>query len=185
MNVLNRRTRWAAALSALAATIPLAATADAAPVRTATTTNYTNATYLQHALGLPATETDPAIESVTYDRFQWLLQQPGNTAVLIGDPVLDPTFAARAREVETAADAAGLKNVYWFDPNLSGSAKVGTTTEPALDIRNASTITQLSTTSRASTRPRGCTSSPTTSAMVPPPPSPAAPSVTRPRGSAR
>ena len=149
MNVATRWRRSAAVLAAAAAIVPLtAATADAAPVRTATTTSYTNATYLQHALGLPAAETDPAIESVTYDHFQWLLQQPGNFAFLIGDPVLDPTFAARAREVETAADAAGVKNVYWFDPNLSGSAKVGTLTEPALDIRNAATITQINATSQ-------------------------------------
>ncbi|MDA0158950.1 hypothetical protein OM076_01635 [Solirubrobacter ginsenosidimutans] len=149
MPILTRWRRSAAALAAAAAIVPLAAaTADAAPVRTATTTKYTNATYLQHALGLPTTETNPAIESVTYDHFQWLLQQPGNFAFLIGDPVLDPTFAARAQEVETAADAAGVKNVYWFDPNLSGSAKVGTVTEPALDIRNASTITQINATSQ-------------------------------------
>jgi thiol-disulfide isomerase/thioredoxin len=144
VHVLTRWRRSAAALAAAAAIIPLtAATADAAPGRTATTTDYTNATYLQHALGLPAAETNPAIESVTYDHFQWLLQQPGNSAFLIGDPVLDPTFAARAREVEAAADAAGVKNVYWFDPNLSGSAEVGGITEPALDIRNPTAITQL------------------------------------------
>ena len=65
-------------------------------MRTATTTSYTNATYLQHALGLPATDTNPAIESVTYDRFQWLLQQPGNFAFLIGDPATGPDLR-RAR----------------------------------------------------------------------------------------
>ena len=109
-------------LAAAAAVVPLAATASAAP----TAADYTHATYLQHALGLPATNTNPVIESVTYDRFQWLLQQPGNFAFLIGDPALDPTFAARAQDVEAAAKAAGVKQVYWFDPNLSGSAKVGT-----------------------------------------------------------
>ena len=95
-------------------------------MRTATTTDYTHATYLQHALGLPASNTNPVIESVTYDRFQWLLQQPGNFAVLIGDPATDPSFAARAQDVEAAAKTAGVKKVYWFNPNLSGSAKVGT-----------------------------------------------------------
>jgi hypothetical protein len=118
--------------------VPLVATtAHAAPVRTATTTNYTHATYLQHALGLAA---NPVVESVTYDRFQWLLQQPGKFAFLIGDPALDPDFAARARDVDEAAKAAGVQRVYWFDPNLSGSATVGTIQEPALDIRNPSAI---------------------------------------------
>ena len=84
--------------------------------------SYTHATYLQHALGLPAANTNPAIESVTYDRFQWLLQQPGSFAILIGDPATDATFAARAQDVEAAAKAAGVKKVYWFNPNLSGSA---------------------------------------------------------------
>jgi len=141
---VNAFTRWrrsAAALTVAAAVVPLAATqATAAPVRTATTAGYTHATYLQHALGLPASDTTPAIESVTYDRFQWLLQQSGNFAFLIGDPAQEASFAPRAQDVEAAADAAGVKKVYWFDPNLSGSAKVGPYTEPALDIRNPAAI---------------------------------------------
>src|SRR3954466_517471 len=115
MNITSRWTRAGGALAAAAATLALASAqpAEAAPARTATTTDYTTATYLQHALGLPASDTDPAIEPVTYDRFQWLLQQPGNLAVLIGDPAQDPSFAARARDVEAAADAAGVDTVYW------------------------------------------------------------------------
>ena len=141
MNAFTRWRRSAAALAVAAAVVPLAATqATAAPVRTATTAGYTHATYLQHALGLPASDTTPAIESVTYDRFQWLLQQSGNFAFLIGDPAQEASFAARAQDVEAAAEAAGVKKVYWFDPNLSGSAKVGAYTEPALDIRNPAAI---------------------------------------------
>jgi thiol-disulfide isomerase/thioredoxin len=138
--------RSAGALAA-AAVVSLAATqaAGAAPSRTATTTNYTNTTYLQHALGLPTSDTAPAIESVTYDRFQWLLQQPGDFAILIGDPATDASFADRAQDVEVAAKAAGAKKVYWFDPNLSGNAVVGTTTEPNLDIRNPAGITSVET----------------------------------------
>jgi hypothetical protein len=138
VNVFNRWARIATALAAAAVALP--ATAGAAPVRTATATTYTDATFLQHALGLPAADTDPAIESVTYDRFQWLLQQSGNLAFLIGDPATDATFAARAQDVEAAAKDAGAKKVYWFDPNLSGSAKVGSVTEPALDIRKPSSV---------------------------------------------
>ena len=143
MNVLNRWTRSASALAAATVVAALAttpATAGAAPARIATTTSYTDATFLQHALGLPTSDTSPAIDSITYDHLQWLLQQPGKFAILIGDPALDPTFAARAQEVETKAKAAGVEKVYWFDPNLSGSAQVGSITEPALDIRNPSTI---------------------------------------------
>ncbi|WP_445148675.1 Ig-like domain-containing protein [Baekduia sp. Peel2402] len=144
-----RWTRPAGVLAAAAAVVALAATAQPAAAAPAGLTNYSEATYLQHALGLPASDTDPAIEPVTYDRFQWLLQQPGDFAVLIGDPALDATFAARAQAVEAAAKAKNVKKVYWFDPNLSGSAKVGTINEPALDIRNAGAITQLPATSQA------------------------------------
>jgi hypothetical protein len=138
MTISTLRARTAGVLAAAAAALALTAApaAHAAP----TAPNYTDATYLQHALGLPASDTDPAIEPVTYDRFQWLLQQPGDHAVLIGDPALDATFAARAQDVEAAAKAAGVEKVYWFDPNLSGSAKVGDVTEPALDIRNPASI---------------------------------------------
>jgi hypothetical protein len=151
MNIPRLLTRSAGALAAAAAVASLATAqaADAAPARTATTTNYNDATYLQHALGLPSTDTDPAIEPVTYDRFQWLLQQSGNFAVLIGDPAQDATFADRAQDVEAAVKAAAVQKVYWFDPNLSGSAKVGDITEPALDIRDAAGITSLPAASQA------------------------------------
>jgi hypothetical protein len=137
MHVPHRWARSAAALIAAAVVPFAAATAGAA------TPEYTRATYLQHALGLSPADTSPVIESVTYDRFQWLLQQPDTFAYLIGDPATDASFAARARDVEEAAKAADAKRIYWFNPNLSGSAKVGTRTEPALDIRNPTAITQI------------------------------------------
>src|ERR1700733_3912496 len=65
-------------------------------------------------------------------------------------------FDARAQDVEAAAEAAGVKKIYWFDPNLSGGGiynvanptipgtvagtKVGTVAEPNLDIRNPSQL---------------------------------------------
>ncbi len=139
MNLFSRWRRSAAVLAAAAAVVPFATTASAAPSAPHTPTTRTRPTCSTRSAS-PATNTNPVIESVTYDRFQWLLQQPGNFAFLIGDPATDPTFAARAQDVEAAAEAAGVKKVYWFDPNLSGSAKVGTITEPALDIRNAAGI---------------------------------------------
>jgi hypothetical protein len=142
MNITSRWSRAGGALVAAAATIALASapTAGAAPARTATTTSYTTATYLQHALGLPTSDTSPAIEPVPYDRFQWLLQQPGRFAFLIGSPSLDASFAQRAQDVEAAALSKGIKKVYWFDPNLSGNATVGSVAEPNLDTRNPSGI---------------------------------------------
>src|SRR5690606_27975717 len=111
------------ALIAAAAIVPLATqtTANAEPKRTATTTKYTRAVYLQQALGLPASNANPVIESVTYDRFQHLLRQPGKFALLIGDPVADDKFGPAAVSAEAAASAAGVRKVYWFNPNLSGS----------------------------------------------------------------
>jgi hypothetical protein len=142
-------TRWTRSAAVLAAAIvPLAgaASASAAPLRTASLTDYTTADYLQDTLGLPSSEVDPAIEPVTYDHFQWLLQQPGSYAILIGDPATDASFATRAQDAEAAADAAGVERVYWFNPNLSGNARVGDVTQPNLDIRVPSGITSLSTT---------------------------------------
>lgn len=141
MTLLNRKTRSALTIAAVAAVVPFATASPvgAAPSRISDTSVHTHADYLQSALGLPASA-DPVIEPVTYDRFQWLLQQPGKLAILIGDPATDPTFAARAQDVEAAAKAAGVKEIYWFNPNLSGNAQVGDKTEPNLDIRNPSGI---------------------------------------------
>lgn len=103
--------------------------ASAAPSRTAATS--VDRTYLQDALGVGE---NTVIETVTYDRFQWLLRQPGQFAFLIGTSS-DPAFAAQAQQADTAARAAGVAKVYWFDPNLSGYQ--GTRN---LDIRNPSGI---------------------------------------------
>jgi thiol-disulfide isomerase/thioredoxin len=140
---LSRWTRFVLALAAIAAlSLGAATTAGAAPKRTADTTTYTSASYLREALGLP-TKPRLIIESVTYDRFQWLLQQQGKFAFLIGDPATDPTFASRAQDVEAVAEDTGVKQIYWFNPNLSGNAKLGSVTQPNLDIRNPGGITSI------------------------------------------
>src|SRR5690554_339986 len=97
-------------------------------------------TYLQDTLGVPA---DTVIETVTYDRFQWLLQQPGQFAFLIGNPS-DEGFIERAQEIDAAAKAAGASKVYWFDPNLTGLPG-----DLAIDTRNPSTITNVNAANRA------------------------------------
>jgi hypothetical protein len=126
----------------MAAALVAPTAADAA----VTTTKWNRSVYLQHALGFAA-NTAPAIDSVTYDRFQHLLRQPGTFALLIGDPKTDATFAERARTVEAAVKGANGK-VYWFNPNLTGGATVGTAAWPNFDIRNSASITQLTAASR-------------------------------------
>lgn len=136
---MSSNTRWrriTAAVAAAAVVVPFVAstTAEAGPVRTATTTKWVQADFLQRTFGVPA---NTALEAVTYDRFQNLLHHSGNFALLIGDPATDATFKARAAAVDAAARAAGVQKVYWFNPNLTGGAKIGTTSIPNLDIRAA------------------------------------------------
>ena len=101
-----------------------ATTAGAAPKRTADTTTYTSASYLRQALGLPA-KPKLVIESVTYDRFQWLLQQPGEFAFLVGDPATDPTFAARAQDVEAVAESSRRQAGLLVQPEPLGQRQAG------------------------------------------------------------
>lgn len=134
MPALLQHRRLAAAAAALAvATGPLAgggltAPSGAAPARTATTS--VDTTYLQDTLGLPA---ETVVEPVTYDRFQWLLQQPGQFAFLVGS--VSDGFKAKAVATDAAARAAGVGKVYWFDPNLSGYPDARN-----LDTRNPAAI---------------------------------------------
>lgn len=154
MNTQTRRRRAAAALTALAfgaASIAAgmgAISAEAAPVRNAATS--TDTSYLSDTLGVPA---GTVLETVTYDRFQWLLQQSGQFAFLVGDPAEDVNFKAQAVAVDAAARTAGVAKIYWFDPNLSGNAKLvsgnTTTITPNLDIRNPPGITTVSAASQA------------------------------------
>ena len=107
----------------------LSASATDISQRTASTS--VDTTYLSSTLGLPA---DTVVETVTYDRFQWLLKQPGQFAFLIGSAA-DTGFAANAVKVDTAAKSAGVAKVYWFDPNLTGQTGIRN-----LDTRNNSNI---------------------------------------------
>jgi len=137
--IRQRAAAAVAAISLVALTASLAASpANATDVATRTAAVNTNTTYLHDALGLPS---DTVIESVTYDRFQWLLRQSGQFAFLIGSAA-DNNFAANAVKVDTAAKAAGASKVYWFDPNLTGLGGIR-----SLDIRNTDNI-NLSSTSR-------------------------------------
>jgi len=96
-------------------------------------------TYLQDTLGVPATN---VIETVTYDRFQWLLRQQGQFAFLVGS-ISDPGFAAQAVAAEAAARTAGATKVYWYDPNLSGATgtnNLDTRTSSGINLATASQV---------------------------------------------
>ncbi|MFT4123543.1 MAG: Ig-like domain repeat protein [Microbacteriaceae bacterium] len=140
-----RRWRTASALTAAALVVASLSTGAAATAATRTATTYTDTSYLSDTLGVSS---DTVIETVSYDRFQWLLQQSGQYAVLIGDPAEDSSFASAAQAVDAAAQAAGVDAVYWFDPNLTGSVTVGSNVTPALDIREPSAISTISSASQ-------------------------------------
>jgi len=120
MNALSPTRRFAAKSAASVvvagalAVSAFGAIAWSSPARAATVS--VDATYLSDALGLP---TDTVVETVTYDRFQWLLQQPGQYAFLIGS-ASDAGFPAKAVQADAAAKAAGAAKIYWYDPNLTG-----------------------------------------------------------------
>ncbi|WP_300677534.1 Ig-like domain-containing protein [Nocardioides sp.] len=128
------RTRAASALVAAAlglTPLALGGVTGAAHAASRSALTSVDTTYLSDTLGLPSST---IVETVTYDRFQWLLQQPGQYAFLIGDPA-DAGFKVNAVAVDAAARAAGVRTVYWFDPNLSGY-----TDQRNLDTRNPAGI---------------------------------------------
>ena len=139
-NIFKRAATGAVAVSlAFSALVATGTSASATDISVRTASVSEDTTYLTGTLGVP---TNTVIETVTYDRFQWLLKQPGQYAFLIGS-VADANFAANAVKVDTAAKAAGAGKVYWFDPNLSGQTGI-----KSLDVRNTSNI-NLSTGSQA------------------------------------
>lgn len=121
-----RRLAAASAGLAVAVTPFIGAAAYATPDRTASTS--VDTTYLADALGLPA---ETVVETATYDRFQWLLQQPGQFAFIVGS-TNDAGFKAKVQQADAAARAAGVTKIYWFDPNLTGY----TDANRKLDVRN-------------------------------------------------
>ena len=130
-NPLRRRVAAATAGVAIAVTsVAIGAAAQATtPSRTAATA--VDTTYLADTLGLPS---NTVVETVTYDRFQWLLKQSGQYAFVIGS-ASDPGFGAKVVQADLAAKAAGANKIYWFDPNLTGLTGVRN-----LDTRNPTGI---------------------------------------------
>ena len=120
-----RRVAATSAVLAVAVSPLVAVAAQATPSRTAATS--VDTTYLADTLGLPS---NTIVETVTYDRFQWLLQQSGQFAFVIGS-ASDAGFTAKVVAADAAAKAAGATKLYWFDPNLSGLTGIRN-----LDTRN-------------------------------------------------
>ena len=132
MHAHTLRRRVVAASAGLAAVVSpfiVAATAEATPSRTAAAS--VDTTYLSDTLGLPA---NTVVETVTYDRFQWLLKQSGQFAFVIGSAT-DANFKVNVQAADLAAKAAGATKIYWFDPNLTGQTGIKN-----LDTRNPAGI---------------------------------------------
>ncbi|MET4158492.1 hypothetical protein [Agromyces sp. PvR057] len=101
----------AAAVAAPASAAPSGATID--------TVDYVADTY-----GIA----DSVIETVTFERFEWLLGQEGRFAFLIGGAEDERTTATIAA-IDAAAKTAGVTQVFTFDPKLDGeSLDIRTTT---------------------------------------------------------
>jgi len=99
----------AAASLALAGTVAVAAPATAAP---STGVDY-------FADTIPGLRTGSVFESVTYERFERLLNSDGTFAFLIGGPD-DATVAAAASHIDAVAQEYGVDAVYTFNPALAG-----------------------------------------------------------------
>ena len=127
--VRRRVTAATAGFAVVLGSVAAGGAAAAAPDRTAETS--VDTTYLSDTLGVQA---DSVLDTITADRFQWLLQQPGQFAVVIGSKT-DAAFKLQAQALDAAAKAAGASKVYWFDPNLTGETGIKN-----LDTRNTSGI---------------------------------------------
>ncbi|MFB6611018.1 fibronectin type III domain-containing protein [Agromyces sp. NPDC056379] len=101
---------------AIAGTVVLggvaAAPATAAPSSPTDTVDYFDDAY--EGLG-----PDSVYETVTFERFEYLLGQEGRFAFLIGGPE-DAQTAATAGPINDVAKAAGVERIYNFDPRLDG-----------------------------------------------------------------
>ncbi|ANJ28066.1 hypothetical protein [Agromyces aureus] len=82
--------------------------------------------YIEETYGVA----DSVVETVTFERFEWLLGQEGRFAFLVGGAA-DETTTASLATIDAAAKAAGVDQVFTFDPKLDGhSLDIRTTTNP-------------------------------------------------------
>ena len=70
----------------------------------------------------PALDKGSVFETVTFERFEYLLKKnTGKWAFLIGGPE-DPALQQTIGHIEKVAEAQGIEKIYNFDPNLDGEA---------------------------------------------------------------
>lgn len=117
MTISTKRRRGIAlaAVSAVAAStlLGLPAAQAAAPVPThGATVDYFDDVYTD--LGA-----NSVFETVTVERFEYLLKKPGNFAFLIGDPN-NATTQATIGQINAEAKARGITKIYNFTPKLDG-----------------------------------------------------------------
>ncbi|TCI97437.1 Ig-like domain-containing protein [Aeromicrobium sp. IC_218] len=134
----NPRRRLALSVAAAVAASGLVAgapsTAHAAPAPVGTTVDYFDDVY--DALGAGS-----VFETVTIERFEYLLKQPGRFAFLVGDPG-NASTQATIGHVNQVAKRLGVDKVYNFTPKLDGDTldvwdlsrsglRTGTSPDPA------------------------------------------------------
>ena len=117
MNVPPAPRRATAAAATLALGIGLAVslpgTATAAPGIGSDTIDYHHDVY-------PSLRAGSVFETVTYERFEYLLDSDGTYAFLIGGPA-DPTTQAAIAHIDAVAQDYGVDTIYNFDPRLDGA----------------------------------------------------------------
>lgn len=70
----------------------------------------------------PALDKGSVFETVTFERFEYLLKKnTGKWAFVIGGPE-DPYLQQTIGHIEKVAEAEGIEKIYNFDPNLDGEA---------------------------------------------------------------
>lgn len=118
MNVPSPARRGVAAAATLAlgvglaAALPAAASADGARGISSDRIDYYDDVY-------PSLRAGSVFETLTYERFEYLLGSEGTFAVLIGGPA-DPSTQAAVAHIDAVAQEHGIDTIYNFDPRLDG-----------------------------------------------------------------
>ena len=120
----RRRIAATIAAAALALTGGIAAAPAAAAAPTGSDLDYFSYAY-------PGLRDGSVFETVTFERFEYLLGTEGTYAFLIGGPA-DTTTSAAITHIDAVAQQYGVEKVYDFDPPIDGDK---------LDIRTSSIAT--------------------------------------------
>jgi hypothetical protein len=111
------RRRLALTVAAALAASGLATVAAATPAAAAPTPAGVSVDYLADVY--PGLDSGHVLETVTIERFEYLLKQPGRYAFLVGDPG-NATTQATIGHVDDVARRLGVEKVYTFTPKLDG-----------------------------------------------------------------